>query len=138
MTIEDSNYAQEEQDLNRTRQVRSDIINEFTKDGVKVTDLESTKVLLTVLNDSDKSSLGRMKIKSEDKNNATNSNTASIIASFLTKVSAGAGFNGTSTASIPELPADIPAPVILPGETDIGVRNTNFDEFSKVHFKQQE
>lgn len=139
MTTNDQNITQEEQDLNRTRQVRSDIITEMTKEGIKVDDPEKVKLLLTVLTDTDRSALSRMKMKSDDKANAANAGAASIIADFLNKVSVGnGGFNGMSSGQIPSLPDSVPVPNLVPGETDIGVANTNFDTFSKQHFQQPE
>lgn len=139
MSQQDSDITQEEQDLNRTRQVRSDIITEMTKEGIKVDDPEKVKLLLTVLTDTDRSALSRMKLKSDDKNNANNAGAAAVIAEFLNKVTVNnGGFNGMSAGQIPTLPDTVPVPKLAPGETDIGVTNTNFESFSKAHFKPVE
>lgn len=138
MSTQESSYGLEEQDLNKTRQVRSDIITALTAKGIPE-DLDTLRLLTTVLVDSDRTSLGRMKIKSEDKNSANNAGVASVMAGFLMKVNAGQiAFNGSNSNMVPLLPDTIPAPDILPGETDIGVHNTDFDSFSKEHFKQIE
>lgn len=139
MSDQDNSYTLEEQDLNRTRQVRSDIITEMTKEGLKVDDNERLKLLLTVLTDTDRSALSRMKIKSEDKNGAANASTAAVIANFLAKVDVNnARLAQPYSGEAPSLPDSVPAPVVLPGETEVGVRNTDFDAFSKEHFRQSE
>lgn len=134
----ETNYNIEEQDLNRTRQVRSEIITEMTKEGIKVDDPEKLRLLLTVLTDSDRSSLSRMKIKSEDKNNANNANSAAVIAKFLMSVSSNKQNTGDIRREAPMLPDTVPKPDVLPGETDIGVRNTTYEEFTKENMSNFE
>ncbi len=134
--MSDNNYSTELEDLEFTRSIRKRAVGMIVGEKIPVTDSEQMKILTTLLTDLDRASIGRMKIKSDDKGNNAVANSQALIAEFLTKVVPQniKHANSGLTRSAPTLGSDIPDPLLVPGETAIGTTNSTYDEFSKKHF----
>lgn len=135
--MSDRDYDGENQDLEFTRNIRKQAVGLLVNGGIPVSDSERMKILTTVLTDIDRSALGRMKIKSDDKGNAGIANAQSAIAELLSKLDPSkVKLAGRCDRGLPVLGSEIPSPVVNPGETAIGTQGGTYEEFSKEHFKQ--
>ena len=107
--------------LNETKQLRMTLIRNLAGDG-KVPIDKSDKIMLTqLLNDVDGQIVSRARTKIAAKTEENNSNVTALIAQALMKHRVG---NGTPAAERSlDLPKEISAGVIVPGEMDQGVKN---------------
>lgn len=138
MSIESNKYQEELEDLNYTKDIRKRVVGSLMKDNKVPDDTEQIKLLLTTLTDLDRASVSKMKIKSDDDSNKNNNSSAAIIAGILAKIEPAKIIIANSNLNRipPTIGNDIEKPILLPGETDIGISNTNYESFSAEHFKQ--
>lgn len=89
------------------------------------------KTIVTVLKDMDGQALGRMRIKVEQQANNNQEAAASLIAQLLNATAGHSAFKvGKPVARpAPVLPSDIPAPVLVEGETETQAMPLNYEEF---------
>ena len=128
-------YSEELSDLEFTRSKRKEIVGKLTSQGIPG-DTDELRLLAGVLTDMDRASLGKMKIKSEDSNNSDNINAQAAIAAMLVKMDPAKIIQaGKSERQIPTLPASVPSPDIIPGETTVGTQSGSYEAFAAEHFK---
>jgi len=113
-----------------THHQRKRIIKSITKRGIPE-DPEYQKVLLTTLKDMDTSALGRKRIKVDEKLTSSQTQAASIISDILNKMQ-GVKLhvsNANANTPAPVLPAHIPDPVLVPGETSTSSKLQSVEVF---------
>lgn len=126
----------DEAELLFTRNLRVELVKQYTRDGRIPQDPEQAEVLLRALKDMDASTFTRMKIKSDDKNTAVMANSAALIAEALKQVNGNTGKitileNAAVTNVVAELPSHLKRDGFISGELDQGTVNTTYDEFIK-------
>lgn len=131
MTTNSSIDIEDKQRLEMTLNIRSRIIEEMTKKGIP-SDKEDRAFLMQAVDGMDRTVLGRARIKAEDKANQSQQATAGLIASLLSKVSAHASANIENTSNkkiTPTLPSEIVVTNPVPGESQIGISEENYNTF---------
>lgn len=136
--MKDNTYISDENDLLKVRDTRFAIIDSLLNEGKPPEDLDKLKLLLTTLSDTDRVSLTKMRIRSEDKANEATAGSAAVIASFLNRLGSFPQPEAIENVTPPSLSDNIEVTDLVPGEMQIGCSNTNYEEFSKKHFKQPE
>ena len=126
----------DEAELLFTRNLRVELVKQYTKDGVIPNNPEKAEVLLRALKDMDASTFTRMKIKSDEKNTQTVANSAALIAEALKSVNGNTGVITPVAGSvvekvIEELPAHLIRNDFIKGELDQGTINNTYDAFIK-------
>lgn len=121
MSDDIKNIVSEEQELIQTQEVRKRIVTHLMSDGVPK-DPESMNFLLKALSDSDKSSLGRMKVKSDEKNAGIMAGGSAFIAEVLKATQVRNLVGDAKDVAAPVLPDTVPKPDLVPGETHIGTK----------------
>lgn len=125
----------EDADLEFTRQIRRDLINEMKRDGLPK-DAKDRALLLAALNDSDRTALMIKKIKSDEGMGNKAAAAASMLASLLNDPrikSIGIAEVGAVRQVTPALPADIENPVVKEGELDMTPSNESYATFTERH-----
>ena len=120
-----------DQDIEYVRAKRKEIIGHLTKEGVPDDD-GRIALLLGALNDMDRTSLGRKKIKADNDTAASNKQAADLIASIFTRpdskqlgMSDLQGVMGT----IPNVDGLLPSVEVLPGEMAVNPPQLDYDAF---------
>lgn len=130
----DEKYSEELADLEYTKAVRKRIVGKLTEKDIP-SDPDELRILLTTLTDLDRSSLGKMKVKSDDKNTSDSINSQAAIAKLLMQMEPSKiASRGRSDRQIPILGADVERPVLIEGEIAIGTQNGCYEEFAKKNF----
>lgn len=125
-------FQEENEELKYTKDIRGRIVNTLIKDGIP-TDPKLLAPLLTTLSDMDRTTLTKMRIKTDNKLADNQMDTNAIITKLLTSVKVSA--LAVSGDSVRQISADLPSIEIVPGEIDIGTINSTYEEFEAVHFK---
>lgn len=122
----------EDQVLTYTRGKRMELADKLTVNGAP-TDKEQATVLLQTLDGLDRSSLGRLKIRAEEKANQNNANSAAIIARVLSEIGSTKIYQHTTLIEreAPLLGDHIPVPEIVEGELETNPAQMDFDSFTK-------
>lgn len=118
---------------------RKEIVTALTNKGVP-DDNAQVSLLLSTLKDMDHSALVRKRIKTDEKAIDRESEAAQVYATLLAKGQIK-GLYETHVIEnrvIPTLGNDIPNPVLVPGETDIGVSVETYDTFMEKQRALQE
>lgn len=126
----------DEAELLFTRNLRVELVRQYTKDGRIPQDPEQAEVLLRALKDMDSSTFTRMKIKSDEKNTTAMANSAALVAEALKQINGNTGRVDPTTVlaatkTVEELPAHLKRTDFVPGEMDQGTVNTTYDAFIK-------
>ena len=125
MAIEELLDADDARRLELTQTIREKYINEM--DGRGIPEKTGELVFLVQLLDGmDKSVLNKSKIKIEDQANKTESSTAKLIADVLLKHKVSQSIERDAT---PELPSDLPTPIVVAGELDQTSSELNYQMF---------
>jgi hypothetical protein len=114
----------EKAQLERTQNVRSQIITEMLKDGKIPESEENRAFLLKAMEGMDKVNLTKAKIKSDDAAHKNNAAAAAMIGEMLRRVSS------RPTGVIRETPPALPDDVVIEaveGETHIGVKTFSLE-----------
>lgn len=120
----------EDEVLAYTRGKRMELANKLTESGIP-TEKETATVLLQTLDGLDRSSLTRLKIKSEEQANKNNTIAASAIAEVLGRISNNAyQMPGVARKEIPVLPSSISDPEVVEGELETNPAQIDFDTFT--------
>jgi hypothetical protein len=85
-------------------------------------------MLIQALDGLDRTILTRAKLKSDDQNAKSQRDTAKMIAEVLTRVST----IPIARTGTPTLPNEIIVDNLVPGETDIGLQNLTYDDFTDI------
>lgn len=135
--VEDMSVTEEVRDIAYVRGKRRQIVKEIMKDGkVPVSDPKQMGSLLTVLNDMDRTSLGRMRIKAETTGNAAAAQSAAIIADALNQLRSSLGaapLAPVAPRTPPTLPDELSGGNFTDANRKIGTINGTFDEFSAAN-----
>lgn len=122
----------DEQQLLYTQKIRRGYIDDAIKNNVLQTGERGDKALvLQTLNDMDRQALTNKRIKADETNGAATAQAANIVASMLERMGNNAMRETapiTNTTS-PSLPDSIPAPVLVPGETEVGAAPLTYKTF---------
>lgn len=121
-----------DQDLEFVRNKRMQVINHLTDKGVP-SDTESISLLLGALNDMDRTSIGKKRIKVESSAVAVNKQAADLIASIYARPNSKTiGFVESiddTTATIPNVDGLLPNITLLDGEMSIGSIQEDYNAF---------
>lgn len=120
-----------DQDIEYVRGKRKAIINHLTEKGVPEDD-GRIALLLGALNDMDRTSLSRKKIKSESDTAANNRQAADLIASiFMLPNSKQLGMDSLDGAlgTVPTVEGKLPEVELLPGEMAVNPAQLDYDSF---------
>ena len=127
----------DEAELLFSRNIRLELVKQYTKDGRIPQDPEQAEVLLKALKDMDASTFTRMKLKSDEKNTAAVANSAALVAEALKSINGNTGRGNVdvidaAARQIQELPDHLKRQDFIPGEMDQGTQNTTYDAFMKT------
>lgn len=120
-----------DQDIEYVRVKRKEIIGHLTKQGVPE-DNSQLALLLGALNDMDRTSLGRKKIKADNDATANNKQAADLIASIFTRPdSKQLGMTDLDglVGNIPNVDNLLPNVEVLPGEMAVNPPQLDYDAF---------
>lgn len=135
--MSDEKYQDELADLEYTKSVRKRIVTKLTEKDIPG-DTDELRILLTTLTDLDRAALGKMKIKSDDKNGAANANAQAVVAALLMKVDPSkVALMGRTERPIPTLGNDVEKPSIIEGEIAIGTQTGTYEDFASKNFTNQ-
>ncbi len=127
-----SEQSQEDLDLAYTRDIRRKIVDEQMSASGEARDI---KVVLQALDGIDRQALTKMKIKSDEGMNSAAAMAVGALATLFLdprakKMGEVIDIAAGAARTVPELPADLPMPEILPGEMDAGGgAQENYDTF---------
>ena len=127
----------DEAELLFSRNIRLELVKQYTSSGRIPQDPEQAEVLLKALKDMDASTFTRMKIKSDEKNTTAVANSAALVAEALKSINGNTG-RGTvdvvdvAVRRVQELPDHLKRQDFIPGEMDQGTQNTTYDAFMKT------
>lgn len=125
--------------LDYTHAKRTDIVNALAPNGVvPIADPKQLGALLQTLDGMDRTALGRKRLKVEEGGNALQEQASKVIAELLTRMSGASSSSkwgedpgGTKgLPPLPVLPASIPPPVMVAGETTIGSIQGSYENFT--------
>lgn len=122
----------DEQQLLYTQKIRRGYIDQAIQGKVLQTGERGDKaLLLQTLNDMDRAALTNKRIKADEKNGAVTAQAASVVASMLERMSSGSLRQNTPTGvgPAPSLPDTVPAPTLVPGETEVGAAGMTYKSF---------
>ena len=127
----------DEAELLFSRNIRLELVKQYTSSGRIPQDPEQAEVLLRALKDMDSSTFTRMKIKSDEKNTTAMANSAALVAEALKTINGNTGrgvANAVDTVvqQVQELPEHLKRQDFIPGEMDQGTQNTTYDAFMKT------
>jgi len=115
----------EKAQLERTQNIRGQIITEMMKDGKIPESEENRAFLMKALDGMDKVNLTKAKIKSDDANAKNNATATAMVAEMLRRVTARPA--DLQRTSMPSLPTDVPF-IPVEGEAHIGVQTLQLDD----------
>ena len=129
MTTQSSFDSEDIDILKRTQVIRNSLVTKLMRSGQVPDDINQQRMLLDVVNSMDKSTLQKAKVKAEDKSNENKEAKAKAVAQFL--LEARKRQQTLPIVESAELPQSVPAPELVPGETDIGTQDLTYDTFFK-------
>jgi hypothetical protein len=122
--------------LAHSHELRKRIVKTITKDGtqIPVEDPRQMAALLQTLDGMDRQALGNKRIKVEEKANQTQEQAAGMIAQLLQKVTSQKPFEAIDVPAhevrpAPQLPAEVPPPRLVEGETATVAPQQDYDTF---------
>jgi hypothetical protein len=124
--------------LAHSHELRKRIVKTITKDGtqIPVEDPRQMAALLQTLDGMDRQALGNKRIKVDEKANQTQEQAAGMIAQLLQKVTSQKPFEldvldveAREVRAAPQLPADVPPPRLVEGETATVALQQDYDTF---------
>lgn len=122
-----------DQDLEFVRGKRIAVINQLTKKGIPE-DTETVSLLLGALNDMDRTSIGKKRIKVESSAVAVNKAAADLIANIYNRPDSktiGTVTDSYTVGSIPNIDDRLPMVTVLDGEMSVGSVQIDYDTFMK-------
>jgi hypothetical protein len=124
----------EDEVLDFTQKVRRGVIKDLLKNGMVPGDNSDRSLLTSMLDGLDRQAVGIKRIKAEEKA-ASGMSEASALAAQLLKEAGRTRIGGDDVVDVPvrEVPTlgdDVPRPQLVPGETDISPRQSNYEEFA--------
>lgn len=136
IATDDSLFETDEQRLLYTQNMRKRIVTEMIADGIPK-EKGDKMVVLTALADIDRAALGNKRITTASKEAQEDRNAAMIIAKLSQvrfQTPSGSPFEApVIDGEFREIPAlneaNMPALVLAPGETEIGISTRTYDEF---------
>lgn len=128
-----------EESLAFTQGLRKRLVHDLTAGCTKIpTSPEEAKLMLETLNDMDRTTLGHMRQKSEDKTAARDQLLAEAMLQFARQAGSKSLFRSNEVPDVVERvprrpPIDdslLPEIELLPGELDVGLHNISYNELS--------
>ena len=116
--------------LRKTTSIRLAIVDNLVSQG-----LPSDPAAITLLTDSlsnlEKVAIGRLRVKSQDKQTDAVANTKNIVANLLDALNRNKGkaHSDITEEPVAKLPDSIPEPVLVPGETSTTRENMDYSSF---------
>jgi hypothetical protein len=121
----------QDRDFDYVRNYRTQIINSMMSKGVP-SDLKEIDLIRSTLADMDRVTLGRKRIKTDEKLGNAHAQAAALIAELVMRPDIKKiGMGGPSRPSLPELPDQLTPYTVLPGELDVGVQIEDYESFQK-------
>lgn len=123
--------------LTHSHELRKRIVNKLTNNGtaIPVDDRAQMTALIQTLDGMDRQALGNKRIKVEEQANRTQEQAASTIASLLQAVTAQRPFEQAIPVvarEVPTLPATVPPPQLVEGETAVTAQQHDYDSFQRL------
>lgn len=119
--------------LARSHELRKRIVCTLTKDGtqIPVADPRQMQVLVQALDGMDRQALGNKRIKLEEQVNKTQEEAAGLIGALLQRVTSQKPFEAIDVIAreAPTLPASVPPPRLVEGETATAAPQQDYDSF---------
>jgi hypothetical protein len=129
----------EDQILAYTHTKRKEIVNALMKNGSIPDDTGMARVLVSTLDGMDKAALGRKRVKLEERQTTNQEHAAGVIAHILgiAAQNRSSKVEHISNRQPPVLGAEVPEPVLVPGETSIlPVSNLSYETFVAAEFDE--
>lgn len=130
----------DDQALQYTQGLRKQIIGTLTKGGTQlpVADKNQMAIILQAADGLDRAALGNKRIKVEEQANKTQEEAAGIIGQLLQTVTSQKPFEAIDVESrpvreAPALPADVPPPTLVDGETATTAPQQDYASFMDAH-----
>ena len=117
---------EEQRLINKSLQVREQLVDKLLEKGIPA-DTEDRELLLKALDSSDKTILGKARLKLDEQANKNQAQMQDLVAAVLLK----ANNKPKLPAVNPELPATIERTNKVEGDTTIGVVEDNYSDFMK-------
>ena len=111
-----------------THNKRKTIVDTLMAKGVP-DDVETIKVLLSTLKDMDSQTLTRKRIKTDERTNDVQAQSAAVIAKILGSMPSSGDMVNAEFRVIPTLPDHVPRPTLVDGETDLLPSTQTYSEF---------
>jgi hypothetical protein len=121
--------SNEDEILHYTQKTRQRIVQRLMNKTHDQLEGSDKTMLLMALDGMDRSAMGRKRLKTDEKVGASQAMAAALIAQVLAAPGALRAHQGISNRPIPQLPADIPEPILVPGELEQTVSQMDFDTF---------
>lgn len=129
----------DDQALNYTQQIRRGFIDAAIQEKVlHKGEVKEKALVMSVLSDMDRTALTNKRIKVEEKSGAINGSAALVVASMLARMGSNTLREEVPVAAKapPSLPDTIPAPELVPGETDTAAVPMNYNSFMEAQAKR--
>lgn len=130
----------DDQALAYTQGLRKQIISTLTKGGTQlpVADRAQMQIILQAADGLDRAALGNKRIKVEEQANKTQEQAAGVIAELLQKVTSHKPFEVIDAEArvvreVPMLPAEVPPPRLVEGETATVAPQQDYETFTSQH-----
>ncbi len=118
--------------LQYTQGKRVQLVEKIARMSEENDDPKTQKVLLTALADMDKGVVSKRRLGIEEEAQKSADEQSRNVSELLRGIkTAMFHAEGTVDREPPKLSDDIPAPSLVPGETDVGVASLNYDNFIK-------
>lgn len=111
--------------INKGLKIREQIVDALFVDNKIPSSEEDRELLMRAIEGSDRTILGKAKLKVDKDNNGSAQEVAKVMASILSKVTVK---NAQGDKQPPELPKDIRVTDVIEGEKNIGVENLSYDD----------
>lgn len=111
--------------INKGLKIREQIVDELFVDNKIPKSQEDRELLMRAIEGSDRTILGKAKLKVDKDNTNSAQEVAKVMAGILSKVTVK---NAQQDKQAPELPKDIKVNDLVEGEKNIGVENLNYND----------
>lgn len=120
--------------LNYTQSVRVGIVHELTRTGKVPAENSDRHMLMSALDGLDRAALGKKRIMADQAQTASDSAAQKLISQMLVRMSGRRNAVAEDAVEIPRLTAEVPEPVLVPGETAVDDgEGMNYEKFMKKY-----
>lgn len=134
MSQEASAAMSEDQVLAYTQGKRKFIVDEIMKDNKVPQDKGEATLLIQALDGLDRAALTQKRIKADEQAAAGMAGAAGLVAKLLTQAGSRKNIDVLDVDArevvVPELGNEVPAPSLVPGETEVAPKQMDYDSFT--------